>query len=222
MPKKRGPDGVPVDIPSVNPPWEDINRSPRKPGAGDIPTDPPRGVVFPDEPVTQHSKSRRRDEITDPPNEETHIGGRPLPHRVRDRITDPPHKKTVLRGAARGADAGMDDPVAGWLVIVAGKGSGNFVKIGHGQNSIGRGPDSRAQLDYGDNHISRSRHAVITYDALGRMFYVQQGDGKNLTYLDDKPVLAPTVLENGSEITMGQTRLRFVALCGPDFSWPEA
>lgn len=197
MRKKKGPDGVPVDIPSINPPWEDINRRQRKAGAGDIPTDPPggdSGVVFPDEPVTQ--RSRRRD--------------------------NPPHKKTVLRGAAHGADAGMDDPVAGWLVIVAGKGSGNFVKIGHGQNSIGRGPDSRAQLDYGDNHISRSRHAVITYDALGRMFYVQQGDGKNLTYLDDKPVLAPTVLENGNEITMGQTRLRFVALCGPDFSWPEA
>ena len=197
MRKKRGPVGVPVDIPSINPPWEDINQRQRKAGAGDIPTDPPggdSGVVFPDEPVTQ--RSRRRD--------------------------NPPHKKTVLRGAAHGADAGMDDPVAGWLVIVAGKGSGNFVKIGHGQNSIGRGPDSRAQLDYGDNHISRSRHAVITYDALGRMFYVQQGDGKNLTYLDDKPVLAPTVLENGNEITMGQTRLRFVALCGPDFSWPEA
>ena len=202
MPKKRGPDGVPVDIPSVNPPWEDINRRQRKAGAGDIPTDPPRGnsgMVFPDEPTTEKSKRRRRDEITDPPNEET-----------------------VLYGRAQGADAGMDDPVAGWLVIVAGNGSGNFVKIGHGQNSIGRGPDSRARLDYGDNHISRSRHAVITYDALGRMFYVQQGDGKNLTYLDDKPVLTPTVLENGSEITMGQTRLRFVALCGPDFSWPEA
>ena len=155
-------------------------------------------MVFPDEPTTEHSKHRRQDKIADPPNE-----------------------KTVLHGAAHGADAGMDDPVAGWLVIVAGKGSGNFVKIGHGQNSIGRGPDSRAQLDYGDNHISRSKHAFITYDALGRMFYVQQGDGKNLTYLDDKPVLAPTVLENGSEITMGQTRLRFVALCGPDFSWPE-
>ena len=197
MPKKRGPDGVPVDIPSVNPPWEDINRRQRKARTGDVPTDPPRGdsgMVFPDEPVTQ--RSRRRD--------------------------NPPNEETVFRGAARGADAGMDDPVAGWLVIVAGKGSGNFVKIGHGQNSIGRGPDSRARLDYGDNHISRSRHAVITYDALGRMFYVQQGDGKNLTYLDGKPVLTPTVLENGSEITMGQTRLRFVALCGPDFSWPEA
>ena len=197
MPKKRGPDGVPVDIPSINPPREDINRRQRKAGAGDIPTDPPRGgkgLVFPDEPVTQ--RSRRRD--------------------------NPPNEKTVFHGGARGTNAGTDDPVAGWLVIVAGKGSGNFVKIGHGQNSIGRGPDSRAQLDYGDNHISRSRHAVITYDALGRMFYVQQGDGKNLTYLDDKPVLAPTVLENGSEITMGQTRLRFVALCGPDFSWPEA
>ena len=202
MPKKRGPDGVPVDIPSVNPPWEDLNRRQHKKEPGDIPTDPPgggRGVVFPDQPITEHSKRRRR-----------------------GKITDPPHEETVLYGGARGADAGMDDPVAGWLVIVAGKGSGNFVKIGHGQNSIGRGPDSRAQLDYGDNHISRSKHAFITYDALGRMFYVQQGDGKNLTYLDDKPVLAPTVLENGSEITMGQTRLRFVALCGADFSWPEA
>ena len=114
------------------------------------------------------------------------------------------------------------DPVVGWLVIVQGPGLGASLRLGMGQNSIGRGADARVRLDYGDTQISRSNHASVTYDHRGDTFYVQPGNGVNLTYLDDGPVLGATPLPNRARITIGETTLRFVALCDGSFSWNES
>ena len=119
------------------------------------------------------------------------------------------------------ADRGMDDPVVGWLVIVEGPGKGRAVPLGYGSNSIGRGATDRIKLDFGDEQISRSGHAVVTYDPRGRQFYVQHGGGTNLTYLGDQPVLAPTGLPALSHISIGHTELRFVPLCGAEFDWQD-
>ena len=123
-------------------------------------------------------------------------------------------------GAPPPADA-MDDPPVGWLVVVQGPGQGNVVTIGNGVNTIGRDHTERICLDFGDTLISHHRHALITYDPKGRKFYVQQGDGKNLTYIGDAPVLVPTELEGFSIIQMGETVLLFVPLCGERFDWAE-
>jgi hypothetical protein len=114
---------------------------------------------------------------------------------------------------------GMDDPVVGWLAIVEGPGKGCFARLGYGMNSIGRGPEDRVTLDYGDDQMSRNKHAIITYDPKSRSFYVQHGGGVNLTYLGDDPVLTPTKLNGGELINIGQTILKFVRLCGEDFDW---
>ena len=118
-------------------------------------------------------------------------------------------------------DRGMDDPVVGWLVVVEGSGKGRAVQLGYGSNSLGRGATDRIKLDFGDDQISRSGHAVVTYDPRGRKFYVQHGGGTNLTYLGDQPVLSPTELPALSHISIGNTVLRFVPLCGADFDWQE-
>jgi hypothetical protein len=34
-------------------------------------------------------------------------------------------------------------------------------------------------------------------------------------------LLAPLPLETGSDLSVGATRLRFVALCGDDWAWPD-
>lgn len=115
----------------------------------------------------------------------------------------------------------MQDPVVGWLVVIAGPGQGRVLSLGYGTNSIGRSESERVQLDFGDDQISRSNHAVITYDMRGRRFYVQHGGGKNLTYLGDLPVLAPTELPSFAHISIGGTTLRFVPLCGSDFEWQD-
>ena len=115
----------------------------------------------------------------------------------------------------------MDDPPVGWLVVIQGPGQGEVVTLGNGVNPIGRAPDERACLDFGDSLISRHRHALITYDPKGRKFYIQQGDGTNLTYVGDAPVLTPTELHGFSKIQIGETVLLFVPLCGERFDWAE-
>ena len=115
----------------------------------------------------------------------------------------------------------MDDPPVGWLVVVRGAGQGRFVAIGNGSNSVGRDEDERISVDFGDETISRRGHSTITYDPQGKQFYLQHGAGKNLTYLEGNPVLAPTELAGFSKITIGNTELLFVPLCCEQFDWEE-
>jgi len=114
-----------------------------------------------------------------------------------------------------------EDPIVGWLVIVNGKGKTNVLTLGYGMNSIGRSPDERVSINFGDEQISRNKHAIITYDPRGRKFYVQHGGGKNLTYLGDQVLLVPMELKGGEEILIGQTTLRFMPLCGEHFDWQQ-
>jgi hypothetical protein len=115
----------------------------------------------------------------------------------------------------------IEDPVVGWLVIIKGKGKTNFLTLGYGMNSIGRSPDERISINFGDEEISRTQHAIITYDPRGRKFYVQHGGGKNLTYLGDQVLLVPMELKGGEEILIGQTTLHFVPFCGEHFDWQQ-
>ena len=116
----------------------------------------------------------------------------------------------------------MHDPVVGWLAVVSGRGAGDFVRIGYGMNTIGRADDQRCKLAFGDEKISRQNHATITYDPRGRKFFIQHGGGQNLTYVNDSPVLQPAELKGGEFIVVGDTVLRFVPLCGPDFDYADA
>ena len=113
----------------------------------------------------------------------------------------------------------MSDPLVGWLVVISGPGQGNFVRLGHGMNSIGRADNQRCRIDFGDVEISRKTHATVTYDPRGRKFYLMHGGGQNLTYLGDAPVLQPALLNGGELISIGKTTLKFIPLCGPDFDW---
>lgn len=125
----------------------------------------------------------------------------------------------VLRGGGTGP---MSDPPVGWLVVVEGPGMGNVLTLGIGFNPIGRGGrQNRVSIDYGDEMISRDRQCVVAYDKLSRKFYVQHGDGTNLTYVEGEPILTSRELLPFAHIRMGVTVLRFVPLCGEDFHWPE-
>lgn len=135
---------------------------------------------------------------------------------------------TRLAGPRRGAEGRSapaadeaTDFVVGWLVIVKGPGKGRSLSLGYGLNSIGRGGDQRVRLDFGDVGVSRSTHCSIAYDQRSRKFFIQHGGGQNLTYLRDQPVLAPTELPARAEISVGDTVLVFMPLCGSDFEWSE-
>jgi hypothetical protein len=118
----------------------------------------------------------------------------------------------------------MADPFVGCLVVTEGHGRGASLKLGYGRNSIGRDAAERVRLNFGDDQVSRSGHAILTYDPRGRTFYLQSGTGANLTYLERdggkvEPVLTPVVLQGGEVVLIGQTKLKFVPFCGPHFDW---
>ena len=218
MGMRRGPGGVPEYVPTT--PRKDPSRGPAPPEPGPDPAAAMPDTVPVDRPgepggetdFFPHSAGRGRDPGG---GEHTRI------HRP-DRPPSPGFEAgggSADRG--RGADA-MADPPAGWLVIVDGPGKGRAATLGLHHNAVGRDAANRVALDYGDETISRRRHVVVTYDPEGRRFYVTPGDGANLCYVDDQPLLASMPLEPCARIRTGRTTLRFVPLCGPDFAWDGA
>ena len=121
--------------------------------------------------------------------------------------------------SAADSSKAMQDPPVGWLVIVDGPGKGNFGVLRNGLNSIGRNKTERISLDYGDQEISRANHATVTYDPKNKNFYIQQGGGTNLVYVNEQPVLTPQELEPFTHVQIGSTTLRFIPLCGKSFDW---
>lgn len=129
------------------------------------------------------------------------------------------------RASVESLDDYMKDPVVGWLVIVEGKGQGLSLPLGRGMNSIGRGSDQRVNLSFGDELISRSSHASVSYDPKGRVFYLQHGGGQNLTYIEEGskliPVLSPVVITSGQKISLGNTSVVFIGFCDSKFDWDD-
>ena len=133
-------------------------------------------------------------------------------------------QRTRLAGAVPADAVGSEeiDPVAGWLVIVEGPGAGRDLRIGVGRNDLGRDGDNRIPLPFGDTRISRRGHLWVNYDPLNRAFSVAPGNSTNLAYLNDVAIEERRPLAGGATITVGRTKLRFVAFCGEGFAWPDA
>ncbi|MEM1351195.1 MAG: FHA domain-containing protein [Pseudomonadota bacterium] len=107
----------------------------------------------------------------------------------------------------------------GWLVIVEGPGIGHSFSLFTGASMIGRGEDQVIRLDFGDNAISRQNHAAIAYDEEQNKFYLGHGGKSNIIRRNTRPVLSTEELHHADLIRIGETTLRFVALCGSDFRW---
>jgi hypothetical protein len=129
---------------------------------------------------------------------------------------------TRVLGASQQAEApSLQNPVAGWLVVISGPGVGQVLSIGYGVNPLGRDVTQKLFLDHGDERISRREHALLTYDSAARNFYLQHGGGTSLTYLNNEALLTPTKLSAGDQVRVGDTLLRFVPLCSEEFDWED-
>jgi hypothetical protein len=109
----------------------------------------------------------------------------------------------------------------GWIVVVGGPGRGASYTLFNGVSAIGRGDDQPVKLDFGDNSISRTNHAVVAYDDEQRKFFLGHGGKANIVRLNGRPVLSTEELGHNDIIRIGETTLRFLALCGPDFDWAD-
>lgn len=130
----------------------------------------------------------------------------------RTRIFRPPEDN--LSGAISDTDL-----VVGWLVVIEGPGRGSSHSIGYGINGIGRSSTERISLDFGDEEISRERHAVLIFDHKGRKFFIQHGGGANLSYVSDEPLIQVRELVGREVIAIGRTKLCFIPFCGEQFGW---
>src|SRR5690606_18211719 len=114
------------------------------------------------------------------------------------------------------------DPVVGWLVVVGGPGLGAYRPIFEGNNTIGRSPNQRIPIDFGDDAISSEEQAYIRYDSAERSFlFVPNLAKTNIVSVNDKRPTAAIPLQAMDVITMGRTQLVFVPFCGPEFDWSE-
>jgi hypothetical protein len=119
-------------------------------------------------------------------------------------------------------DASKLGPVVGWLVVVDGPGKGNFRAVYPGSNTIGRASSQRIAIDFGDDSISGEKQAFLVYDGRKRQFQIVPNlEKSNLAHLNDSALLANAELKANDRITIGQTTLLFVPLCGPSFDWGE-
>lgn len=110
----------------------------------------------------------------------------------------------------------------GWIVVAEGPGRGESFSLLTGMSQIGRGDDQAVQLDFGDNSISRTNHAAIVYDPDSKEFLLGHGGKSNIVRLNNKPVISNEVIKTGDVIRIGDTVLRFIALCDKDFNWADS
>lgn len=123
--------------------------------------------------------------------------------------------------AAPASHQGGFDPAVGWLVIIEGPGRGRTVEIYAGMNSLGRSSGQRIRVDFGDSSISGEGAAFITFEPKRQTFHINHGGKANIVYLNDEAVLTPMPLTDGNAISIGETKFRFVQLCGPEFAWED-
>jgi len=126
----------------------------------------------------------------------------------------------VFAGKAATGAGPVRFPV-GWLVITRGPGFGHSFSLLSGVSKIGRGDNQAVQLDFGDTAISRDNHAAVAFDEELNQFFLGHGGKSNVVRLNGKPVLSTEELYDGDEIRIGETTLKFIALCSDEFTWSE-
>ncbi len=116
-------------------------------------------------------------------------------------------------------DIGIDPPV-GFIVVVEGPHRGEFFALHAGRNFVGREAGMDVPLP-SDDTVSREAHALISYDTKQNSFLVAAGQGRGITYLNDREVANSEPLTAYNVIEVGKSKLVFLPLCCNDFSWDE-
>ena len=101
-----------------------------------------------------------------------------------------------------------------------GPGAGSAHAICEGTNSLGSAASADIKLAFGDKAIAEDQAAIV-YDQRSRMFVIRPGSGRDLTYVGGAPLLNMVTIESGQDIAIGETHLKLVPFCGPDFDWSD-
>ncbi|GMV40803.1 MAG: hypothetical protein AMXMBFR64_25190 [Myxococcales bacterium] len=147
--------------------------------------------------------------------------------RTEQSRTDTRRAATAVDGMTRRVDRGTSavsgfDPVVAWLVCIDGPSMGRDYRIVEGRNEVGRDPHNRVQIT-GDDTISRDGHCAVVFDPRGAVYWIEQGRGRNLVYINGKALRGESQdLVAYDRVEIGCTTLMFVPLCGDRFRWGGA
>lgn len=100
----------------------------------------------------------------------------------------------------------------GFLKVVDGPGKGQERPVFSGTNQVGRSPENRIPLDFGDNTISRQQHAVIAYNSQTGEFRIFDGGKQNPVHVNGERLSGDRPLSDGDTIKIGLTTLRFALM----------
>jgi len=140
----------------------------------------------------------------------------PPPRVQRPQIaTQPEEGATVRMGTMGCADT---QPVVGWLICIDGPDKGKDFRIQSGMNFIGRSNNQDICIP-GDQHISREKHARLSFFEDKNSFMLYPGEAHGLVILNDEEVVNPTKLKKYDVIKLGTSLLMFIPLCGDGFDW---
>ncbi len=108
-------------------------------------------------------------------------------------------------------------PVVGWLICMTGTERGKDFRLHTEKNFVGRSTSMDVVL-IDDKKIARDKHCSIQYDPKGNAFYVSPENG-NLTYMNDKVLDSPVMIQDGDLIKIGETKLMFIPFCKEGRIW---
>ncbi|MCR4890815.1 MAG: FHA domain-containing protein [Lachnospiraceae bacterium] len=114
-------------------------------------------------------------------------------------------------------DKGID-PVVGWLVCVDGKEKGRDYRIHSDNNFIGRS-DRMDICIRGDETISRTNHAIISFDIQENAFFFSPGDGRAIVRVNDKAIFQTVEIKSHDRVTIGKSVFEFIPFCDGKFVW---
>lgn len=160
---------------------------------------------------TQAADSSMRYSVTEPVQQQK-AGGTTVP------LDEP-----MDRSATEIADAIMVDgkrvaQTVGWMVCIKGMGRGIDYHLHSGYNSIGNSDE--LDICVRDRKVSHRPVVKVAYDPKSRAYTLLPcGDGVNIVYCNDEALYVPQKLNIYDVITLGDTQLMFVPLCGEKFAW---
>lgn len=131
--------------------------------------------------------------------------------REKTRIQDEGHTIGFFSGN------GATDPPVGYLICTEGEDYGTGFLLKSGNNAIGR--SASMDVVVMDPKVSREKQAYVMYEPHKREFFLKPGDSSGLCYLNGELVLEPKKFRAYDMISLGETKLMLVPVCGENFSW---
>ena len=116
--------------------------------------------------------------------------------------------------------ANENKEVAGWLVCVSGRYKGRAFVCEEGRNRIGNDMSYEIALTM-EPSVTREVHAYLIYEPKNSVFYLENGIGNGLVYLNDEILFSHNKLEAYDKIQIGKVTFVFVPLCGDKFKWED-